>query len=67
MSEFEDDYGEGHEAGILWERKRIIFTVIETMKKYPHKDYSPAEVIDLVNGVDFHKNNQVTNTYKGWD
>jgi hypothetical protein len=67
MSEFEDDYGEGHKDGILWERKRIIFAVIEKMKKYPHKDYSPAEVIDLVNDVEFNKNNQTTSTYKGWD
>jgi hypothetical protein len=67
MSEFKDEYPEGHEAGILWERKRIIFIVIEMMKKYPHKDYSPTEVIDLVNGVDFNQNNQTTSTYKGWD
>ena len=24
MSEFEDDYAEGHEAGILWEQERIL-------------------------------------------
>ena len=67
MSEFEDDYAEGHEAGIIWERKRMIDTITTIHKKYPHRDFSPAEVIDLVNNVEFNKNNQVTNTYKGWE
>jgi hypothetical protein len=49
------------------ERERIISIVKDIEQKYPHKDYSPTEVIDLVNGVEFNKNNQITNTYKGWE
>ena len=29
MSEFEDDYAEGHKAGILWERERILNIISE--------------------------------------
>ena len=55
------------EVGVVRERERIISIIKDIEKKYPHKDYSPTEVIDLVNGVEFNKNNQVTNTYKGWE
>jgi hypothetical protein len=55
------------EAGAHKERQRIIDIVKETEEKYPHRDYSPTEVIDLVNGIDFNKNNQATNTYRGWE
>ena len=55
------------EAGANKERERIISMIKNIEQKYPHKDYSPTEVIDLVNGVEFNKNNQITNTYKGWE
>jgi hypothetical protein len=55
------------EVGKLRERERIISMIKDIEHKYPHKDYSPTEVIDLVNGVEFNKNNQITNTYRGWE
>ena len=56
------------EVGKLRERQRIIDVVKNIEEKYPHKDYSPTDVIDLVQGnYEFNKNNDVTNTYKGWD
>ena len=55
------------EIGKLRERERIISMIKDIEQKYPHKDYSPTEVIDLVNEVEFNKNNNVTNTYRGWE
>jgi len=55
------------ELGKLRERERINEAVKEIQEKYPHRDFSPAEVIDLVNGIDFNQKNQITNTYKGWE
>ena len=56
------------ELGKLRERQRIIDVVKDIEEKYPHKDYSPTDVIDLVQGnYELNKNNNVTNTYKGWD
>jgi hypothetical protein len=52
MSEFEDDYGEGYRAGILWEQKRIIALLEEGFPAgwdYAEKD-PIASVVALIKG-----------------
>jgi uncharacterized protein (DUF1786 family) len=47
MSEFEDDYGEGHKAGILWEQERIL-ALLEAHISYLKLEWFEMKWADLV-------------------